>query len=111
MDMLILVAFVVYGYGMYQFGRYTIRNLLDDKVVNAIVAKASVPIGVIEQIEGHYYVYEKDTTNFLGQAETIEEIPQKLLEKKIGLALLMYPEKSSEVYWCVNGKLKDTYEG
>lgn len=111
MDMLTLLAFIVYGYGMYRFGRYTIRNLLDDKVVNAIVAKASVPIGVIEQIEGHYYVYEKDTTNFLGQAPTIEEIPQKLMEKKISLALLMYPEKSSEVYWCVNGKLKSTNEG
>jgi hypothetical protein len=106
MDMFTLVAFVVYGYGMYQLGRYTIRSLLDDKVVNAIVAKASVPIGVIEHIEGHYYVYEKDTTNFLGQAATIEELPQKLMEKKIGLALLMYPEQSSEVYWCVNGKLK-----
>lgn len=110
MDMLTLFAFVAYGYGMYLFGRYTIRSLLDDKVVEQIVSKASVPVCVIEQIEGHYYVYEKDTTNFLGQAATIEEIPQKLMERKIGLAVLMYPEKSSEVYWCINGKLKAAHE-
>ncbi len=110
MDMIIF-AFIIYGYGMYQFGKYTMRKMLDDKVVNAIVAKANVPIGVIEQIEGHYYVYEKDTTNFLAQSPTIEELPQKLMEKKIGLALLMYPEQSPDVYWCINGKLKSTYEG
>lgn len=108
MDMTTLILFIIYGYGMFQMGKYTVRKLVDDKVVDAIVAKANVPIGVIEQIEGHYYVYEKDTTNFLAQSPTIEELPQKLMEKKISLALLMFPEKSSEVYWCINGKLKTT---
>lgn len=111
MDMLTIFAFIVYGYGMYTFGKYTMKRLVDDKIVAQIVARANVPIGVIEQIEGHYYVYEKDTTNFLGQAATIEEIPQKLMEKKIGLAILMYPEKSSDVYWCINGRLKAVNEG
>lgn len=106
MDIFTIFAFIVYGYGMYMLGKYTVRNILDDKVINAIVAKANVPIGVIEEIEGQYVVYEKDTTNFLGQAATIEEIPQKLMDKKISLAVLMYPEKSSEVYWCINGRLK-----
>jgi len=111
MDMLTFFSIMLYGYGMYMLGKYTMKRLVDDKVVNAIVAKANVPIGVIEQIDGYYYVYEKDTTNFLGQAATIEEIPQKLMERKIGLALLMYPERSAAVYWCINGKLKETYEG
>lgn len=111
MDMITIFAFVVYGYGMYTFGKYTMKRLVDDKIVAQIVAKANVPVGVIEQIEGQYVVYEKDTTNFLGQAATIEEIPQKLMDKKISLALLMYPEKSSEVYWCVNGRLKVPNEG
>lgn len=111
MDMLTLVSFIAYGYGMYTFGKYTSRRIFDDKVVSAVVAKANVPIGVIEQIEGHYYVYEKDTTKFLGQASTLDELPAKLLENKIGLALLMYPEKSTEVYWCINGKLKAAHEG
>ena len=108
MDMLNIFAFIMYGYGMYMLGKYTMKRLVDDKIVAQIVAKANVPIGVIEQIDGHYYVYEKDTTNFLGQAATIEEIPQKLMDRKIGLAILMYPEQSSEVYWCINGKLKAT---
>ena len=111
MDMINIFMFIVYGYGMYMLGKYTMRRLVDDKVVAQIVARANVPIGVIEQIEGQYYVYEKDTTNFLGQAATIEEIPQKLMDRKIGLAILMYPEKSSEVYWCVNGRLKVPNEG
>ena len=111
MDMLNIFAFIMYGYGMYMLGKYTMKRLVDDKIVAQIVAKANVPIGVIEQIEGQYVVYEKDTTNFLGQAATIEEIPQKLMERKIGLAILMYPEKSREVYWCINGRLKEVDEG
>lgn len=106
MDFFTVTAFIMYGYGMYMLGKFTMRKLVDDKVVAQIVARANVPIGVIEQIEGQYVVYEKDTTNFLGQANTIEEIPQKLMDRKISLAILMYPEKSSEVYWCVNGRLK-----
>lgn len=106
MDMLTFFSIIAYGYGMYMLGKYTMKRLVDDKIVAQIVARANVPIGVIEQIEGQYVVYEKDTTNFLGQANTIEEIPQKLMDRKISLAILMYPEKSSEVYWCVNGRLK-----
>lgn len=111
MDPITLITFIIYGYGMYHLGKFTMRKIVDDKIISQIVAKAKVPVGVIEQIEGQYVVYEKDTTNFLGQANTIEEIPQKLMDRKIGLALLMYPEKSSEVYWCVNGRLKVFNEG
>ena len=109
MDMMTIFAFILYG--MYMLGKYTMRKLVDDKVVAQIVARANVPIGVIEQIEGQYVVYEKDTTNFLGQASTIEEIPQKLMDRKIGLAILMYPEQSRDVYWCINGRLKEVNEG
>jgi len=106
MDMLTLVSFVAYGYGMYSLGKYASRRIFDEKVINAVVAQANVPIGVIEQIEGHYYVYEKDTTKFLGQAATLEELPNKLKENNIRLALLMYPEQSDHLYWCINGKIK-----
>lgn len=111
MDMLTLFCVIVYGYGMYMFGKYTMRKVLDDRIVNAVVSKANVPIGVVEEIDGHYYVYEKDTVKFMGQAATLEELPQKLMDNKIGLALLMYPEKSQAVYWCINGKLKAAHEG
>ena len=108
MDMLNIIVMVVYGVGMYMLGKRSLQRQIGDKMIDAMVAKASVPIGVVEEIEGHYYVYEKDTVKFMGQAATLEELPKKLLENKIGLALLMYPEKSSEVYWCINGKLKNT---
>lgn len=106
MDIINIVAFIVYGYLMYVLGKRAVQRQFSDKMVEAIVAKANVPIGIVEQIEGHYYVYEKDTTKFLGQASTLDELPQKLKDNKIGIALLMYPEKSSQVYWCINGKLK-----
>lgn len=111
MDVFTIIAFIGYGYLMYTLGKFATRKILDDKIVDAVVAKANVPIGVIEEIEGHYYVYEKDTTKFLGQAATLDELPMKLLENKISLALLMYPERSAAVYWCINGKLKEAYEG
>ena len=111
MDMLNIIVMIVYGVGMYMLGKRSIQRQIGDKMIDAMVSKASVPIGVVEEIEGYYYVYEKDTVKFMGQAATLEELPKKLLENKIGLALLMYPEKSSEVYWCINGRLKAVNEG
>lgn len=111
MDILNIIAMIVYGVGMYMLGKRSMQRMIGDKMLDAMVAKASVPIGVVEEIEGHYYVYEKDTVKFMGQAATLEDLPKKLLENKIGLALLMYPEKSSEIYWCINGKLKAVNEG
>lgn len=111
MDAITILMLIVYGYCMYTIGKSVSKRIFDDKVVGAVVARANVPIGVIEYIEGQYVVYEKDTTKFLGQASTLEELPMKLLENKITLALLMYPEKSTNVYWCINGRLKVTNEG
>ena len=108
MDVFTVLILIIYGYCMYTIGKSVSRRIFDDKIIDAVVAKANIPIGVVEEIEGHYYVYEKDTTKFMGQAATLEELPKKLLENKVSLALLMYPEKSSEVYWCINGKLKIT---
>ena len=111
MDVNTVALLIIVGYLMYSFGKATAKRQISEKVIDGIVAQATVPIGVVEEIEGHYYVYEKDTTKFLGQASTLEELPAKLMENKIGLALLMYPEKSQSVYWCINGKLKAANEG
>lgn len=111
MDINTIALLIIFGYLMYSLGKAMTKRQISDKVIDGIVAQATVPIGVIEQIEGHYYVYEKDTTRFLGQAATLEELPAKLMENKISLALLMYPEKSQSVYWCINGKLKAANEG
>lgn len=110
MDMITIIGFAAFAYLGYRWGKLGTKRLISDKVIDGLIAKASVPIGVVEEIEGHYYVYEKDTTRFLGQAATLEELPAKLMENKIGLALLMYPEKSQAVYWCINGKLKAAHE-
>ena len=106
MDIDTTVLLFITGYLMYTWGKASAKKLISDKVIDSIVAQAKVPIGIVEQIEGHYYVYEKDTTNFLGQAASLEDLPKKLLENKISLALLMYPEQSTAIYWCINGKLK-----
>ena len=106
MDMITIIGFATFAYLGYQWGKLGTKRLVSDKVIDGLVAKASVPIGVVEEIDGHYYVYEKDTTNFLGQAASLEDLPKKLLENKISLALLMYPEQSTAIYWCINGKLK-----
>ena len=111
MDFTSILLMIVYGYGMYQLGRYTTQLNVSKKVIEAIVAKVSIPVGVIEQIDNQYYVYDKDTNNFLGQADSLEDLPKKLIANKINLALLMYPEKSSDIYWCINGKLKLANEG
>ena len=106
MDINTFALLIIVGYLMYSLGKTITKRQISDKVIDGIVAQAAVPIGVVEEIEGHYYVYEKDTTKFLGQAATLEELPKKLLENHISLALLMYPEKSPVIYWCINGKLK-----
>ena len=111
MDVNTVALLIIVGYLMYSWGKASAKRMISDKMIDNIVAQAKVPIGVVEEIEGHYYVYEKDTTRFLGQAATLEELPAKLMENKIGLALLMYPEKSQTVYWCINGKLKAANEG
>lgn len=110
MDPITIVSFIVYGVLMYMWGRGDSKKQITKNVMDEIVSRAAVPIGIVEEIEGHYYVYEKDTTKFLGQAATLEELPKKLLENKITIALLMYPEKSSDIYWCINGKLKAANE-
>lgn len=107
MDMLtgLLVGLGVYC--SFKLGQMSQRKLIAGQGIEAIIERTKFPVGIIEKIDGHYYLYEKDTTNFLCQAEKLEDIPMKLWEnKQISLAAVMYPEESSQVYWCVNGKLK-----
>ena len=107
MDMLTIAAFVVYGYGMYRLGKASAKATIATMGINNILERGKFPFGVVEKIDGHYYLYEKDTTNFLCQAENLEDIPMKLWEnKQISLAAIMCPEESTQVFWCVNGKLK-----
>lgn len=108
MDIVTIGSFLAYGYFMYKLGQSTIRNKVGTDGFNVIVDRTKFPVAVAEKIDGNYYLYEKDSTNFLCQAEKLEDIPLRLWEnKKISLAAIMCPEESANtVYWCVNGKLK-----
>jgi hypothetical protein len=108
MDFLTLTAFIVFGYGMYLLGKTTAMKIVGSKHIQDTLSRATIPIGVLEKVENQYYLYEKDSTNFLCQAEKIEDIPLKLWDnKKISLAVILYPEESGDKpFWCVNGKLR-----
>lgn len=108
MDFLTLTAFIVFGYGMYLLGKTTAMKIVGSKHIQDTLSRATIPIGVLEKVENQYYLYEKDSTNFLCQAEKIEDIPLKLWDnKKISLAVVLYPEEAGEkAFWCINGKLR-----
>ncbi len=108
MDFLTIISFLVYGYGMYAVGKYMTMKQVGSKHIQDTLAKAAIPIGVLEKVENQYYLYEKDSTNFLCQAEKLEDIPLKLWDsKKISLAVVLYPEEAGEkAFWCINGKLR-----
>lgn len=103
----ILIA-VIAAYIGFLAGKHVMRVVVANVGIENIMSRTRVPVGIAEKIDGYYYLYEKDTTNFLCQAPTLEEIPMQLYEnKKISLAVLMCPEESADrLYWCVHGKLK-----
>jgi hypothetical protein len=76
MDLFTVIAFIVYGYGMYWLGKTAAIKMIGSKHVQDTLAKATIPIGVLEKVENQYYLYEKDSTNFLCQAEKLEDIFQ-----------------------------------
>ena len=108
MDFYTIIAFIAYGYFMFGLGRITTMKMVGSKHIQDTLARATIPIGVLEKVEGQYYLYEKDSTNFLCQAEKLEDIPLNLWDsKKISLAVILYPEEAGEkAFWCVNGKLR-----
>lgn len=95
-------------YAAYKFGQLVQRRAIAAEGIANVMERAIIPITVAEKIEDHYYVYEKDSTNFLCQAKTLEDIPMSLWEnKKISLAVVMCPEEANDqIFWCLNGKLK-----
>lgn len=110
MDIVTVASFVLYGYFMYWLGKTAAMKMVGAKHIQDTLAKAAIPIGVVEKVEGQYYLYEKDSTNFLCQAEKLEDIPLNLWDsKKISLAVILYPEEAGDkAFWCINGKLRVT---
>lgn len=109
MDMLTGILIGVGVYCAFKMGQMSQKNLMVSDTVKSAISKIQFPACVAEKIEGQYYLYEKDTDNFLCQAESLEELPARLFENKsISLAIMMCPEESTQVFWCVNGKLLKT---
>lgn len=108
MDFFTIFLMFVYGYGMYWLGKTTAMKAVGTKHIQDTLDKAAIPIGVLEKVDGQYYLYEKDSTNFLCQAEKLEDIPLNLWDnKKISLAVILYPEEAGDqAFWCINGKLR-----
>jgi len=107
-DLFIVITFILYGYGMFLLGKLSFKRQVGTTLMQDALTRAAIPIGILEKIKDKYYLYEKDSTNFLCQAERLEDIPMSLWEnKKISIAVIMYPELSGErTFWCVNGKLR-----
>jgi hypothetical protein len=102
-----ILIFVV-GYVMFLWGKFSEKTKLGQMIVNQAINRAIIPVLVCEEIDGQYYLYEKDTQNFVCQSDSLDALPQKLYNaKKITLALLLFPEKTFNTkYWCINGKIK-----
>jgi hypothetical protein len=107
-DIITVIAFISYGFFMYLLGVRTFRTEVGEKLVQATLAKANIPIGILEKVKDTYYLYEKDSTTFLCQADRIEDIPANLWSnKKISVAAILHPEETGDqVFWCVNGKIR-----
>lgn len=108
MDIVAIIITMAYGYIMYRIGKSGAMRELGQQHIQETLKSAAIPVAVLEKIDGHYYLYEKDSTNFLCQAEKLEDIPINLWEnKKISLAVILFPEEANDtVFWCINGKLK-----
>ncbi len=108
MDFLTIIAFIVFGYGMYKLGKTDAMKMVGSKHIQDTLSRATIPIAVLEKVDDQYYLYEKDSTNFLCQAAKLEDIPLNLWDnKKISLAVVLYPEEAGEkAFWCINGKLR-----
>ena len=107
-DQILFLCFTIFNFWVaYNLGKYHVIDDLGEKAFESIVDRSKFPVTVAEKIDGHFYLYEKDTTNFLCQAPTLEELPKMLLEaKNITLAVIYCPEVSNNKFWCLNGKLK-----
>lgn len=109
MELTAFALLVIYGYCMFLLGKTSMKSFMGQKYIEHAINRAfTIPVGVIEEIDGNYYLYEKDTTNFLCQSNNIEDIPMQLWKtKNIAVALVIFPEsKTLKSFWCVNGKLK-----
>ena len=66
MDFVTVILMVVYGYAMYAIGKSAAMKMVGSKHIQDTLARAAIPIGVLEKVEGHYYLYEKQESRPFG---------------------------------------------
>jgi N-acetylneuraminic acid mutarotase len=91
------------------------RQYKDDQIFNKIMIKIDeeeekedverlMPLCYIEQEGDEYFLYNKKTAQFYGQATTYEELAKRMLELGIKIACVKTEGKSM---WFVNGHIED----
>ncbi len=107
---MIIEALLITGaiFVAYNLGKSSTVQSTGGAVIDYTKARAAIPVIVADQVEGQFYLFEKDTQNFICQTDELEKIPDLLYNsKKISLALVLFPEEAPEMqFWCINGKLK-----
>jgi len=102
----LLITILVYI--AYKVGKTSSAQSAGGAIIDYTKARAAIPVIVADAVEGQYYLFEKDTQNFICQTDELEKIPDLLYNsKQISLALLLFPEEAPDMqFWCINGKLK-----
>lgn len=92
----------------YQLGLQKIKHMASERALSVLMDRVNFPVAVAEKIDGQYYLYEKDTTNFLCQAKTFEDLAPTLYENKhVNMAIVLCPEEFQDTeFWVINGKMK-----
>ena len=91
------------------------RQYKDEQIFNKIMIKIDeeeekedverlMPLCYIEQEGDEYFLYNKKTAQFYGQATTYEELAKRMLELGIKIACVKTKGKSM---WFVNGHIED----
>ena len=91
------------------------RQYKDDQLVKRIMVEIDkeeekedverlMPLCYIEQEGDEYFLYNKKTAQFYGQATTYEELAKRMLELGIKIACVKTEGKSM---WFVNGHIED----
>lgn len=100
-----LVFFMGYLYGL-------------NRLANAVVSVAKtnmgkiIPIYVAEYEQGNYYLYDKDTSVFICQGKTLDDVATALNNAKKFFAVVALPKGNTfELQWFVKGRFANFNEG
>lgn len=89
------------------------RNGYDKAAKKALMLEASdisniIPVYIAEYEEGSYYLYDKNTSHFICQGKTLEEVGKALNNAKKYFAIVAMQKGSDiELQWYIKGKFSE----